>query len=176
LLIISGLSHGTNVWNDNAEALIKNKTTTLQGVIGCRDDIMNDLIGYGIDNSKAFKIMEYVRKNKVGKPLKQEDIDEMKKHNVPDYFIESCKKIRYLFPRAHATAYVMGAVRVAWFKIYHPLEFYATYFTVRCDKFDVEVMTWPLEKIVEEIHRLQDASKIPVRCSKTAWREPKIFR
>jgi DNA polymerase-3 subunit alpha (Gram-positive type) len=159
LLIISGLSHGTNVWNDNAEALIKNKTTTLQGVIGCRDDIMNDLIGYGIDNSKAFKIMEYVRKNKVGKPLKQEDIDEMKKHNVPDYFIESCKKIRYLFPRAHATAYVMGAVRVAWFKIYKPLEFYATYFTVRCDKFDVEVMTWPLEKIVEEIHRLQDASK-----------------
>jgi DNA polymerase-3 subunit alpha (Gram-positive type) len=161
LLIISGLSHGTNVWNDNAEALIKNRTTTLQGVIGCRDDIMNDLIGYGIDNSKAFKIMEYVRKNKVGKPLKQEDIDEMKKHNVPDYFIESCKKIRYLFPRAHATAYVMGAVRVAWFKIYKPLEFYATYFTVRCDKFDVEAMTWPLPKIVEEIHRLQDASKIP---------------
>jgi DNA polymerase III subunit alpha, Gram-positive type len=161
LLIISGLSHGTNVWNDNAEALIRDKVTTLQGVIGCRDDIMNDLIGYGIDNSKAFKIMEYVRKNKVGKPLKQEDIDEMQKHKVPDYFIESCKKIRYLFPRAHATAYVMGAVRVAWFKIYRPLEFYATYFTVRCDKFDVEVMTWPLAKIVEEIRRLQDASKIP---------------
>ena len=161
LLIISGLSHGTNVWNDNAEALIKNKTATLQEVIGCRDDIMNDLIGWGIDNSKSFKIMEYVRKNKVGKPLKEEDIEEMKKHNVPDYFIESCKKIRYLFPRAHATAYVMGAVRVAWFKIYHPLEFYATYFTVRCDKFDIEAMTWPLDKIVEEIHRLQSASKIP---------------
>jgi DNA polymerase-3 subunit alpha (Gram-positive type) len=159
LLIISGLSHGTNVWNDNAEALIQSKTTTLQGVIGCRDDIMNDLIGYGIDNSKSFKIMEYVRKNKVGKPLKQEDIDEMKKHDVPDYFIESCKKIRYLFPRAHATAYVMGAVRVAWFKIYYPLEFYATYFTVRCDKFDIEAMTWPLDKIVDEIHRLQSASK-----------------
>lgn len=159
LLIISGLSHGTNVWNDNAEELIKNKTTNLQGVIGCRDDIMNDLIGYGIDNSKAFKIMEYVRKNKVGKPLKDEDVQEMQKHGVPDYFIESCRKIRYLFPRAHATAYVMGAVRVAWFKLYHPLEFYATYFTVRCDKFDVQVMTWPLEKIVEEVHRLQEASK-----------------
>jgi DNA polymerase-3 subunit alpha (Gram-positive type) len=161
LLIISGLSHGTNVWNDNAEELIKNKVTNLQGVIGCRDDIMNDLIGYGIDNSKAFKIMEYVRKNKVGKPLKDEDVQEMQKHGVPDYFIESCRKIRYLFPRAHATAYVMGAVRVAWFKLYHPLEFYATYFTVRCDKFDVEVMTWPLEKMVEEVHRLQEASKNP---------------
>jgi DNA polymerase-3 subunit alpha (Gram-positive type) len=79
LLIISGLSHGTNVWNDNAEELIKNKVTNLQGVIGCRDDIMNDLIGYGIDNSKAFKIMEYVRKNKVGKPLKDEDVQEMQK-------------------------------------------------------------------------------------------------
>jgi len=175
LLIISGLSHGTNVWNDNAEALIKNKVTTLQGVIGCRDDIMNDLIGYGIDNSKAFKIMEYVRKNKVGKPLKQEDIDEMKKHNVPDYFIESCKKIRYLFPRAHATAYVMGAVRVAWFKIYHPLEFYATYFTVRCDKFDVEVMTWPLDRIVGEIHRLQAASKIPGTIFKDRFGEERKY-
>jgi len=175
LLIISGLSHGTNVWNDNAEALIKDKVTTLQGVIGCRDDIMNDLIGYGIDNSKAFKIMEYVRKNKVGKPLRQEDIDEMKKHNVPDYFIESCKKIRYLFPRAHATAYVMGAVRVAWFKIYHPLEFYATYFTVRCDKFDVEVMTWPLDKIVDEIHRLQSASKIPGAIFKDRFGEERKY-
>jgi len=175
LLIISGLSHGTNVWNDNAEALIKNKTATLQEVIGCRDDIMNDLIGWGIDNSKSFKIMEYVRKNKAGKPLKDEDIEEMKKHKVPDYFIESCKKIRYLFPRAHATAYVMGAVRVAWFKIYHPLEFYATYFTVRCDKFDIEVMTWPLDKIVEEIHRLQAASKIPGTVFKDRFGEERKY-
>jgi DNA polymerase III subunit alpha, Gram-positive type len=158
LLIISGLSHGTNVWNNNAEDLIKNKVTDLRGVIGCRDDIMSDLIGYGIDDSKAFKIMEYVRKNKVGKPLKDEDVQEMQKHGVPDYFIESCRKIRYLFPRAHATAYVIGACRVAWFKLYHPLEFYATYFSVRCDKFDVQVMTWPLDKIVEEIQRLQAAS------------------
>ena len=104
-----------------------------------RFDLDFELVGRDASNPKKV-IMEYVRKNKVGKPLRQEDIDEMKKHNVPDYFIESCKKIRYLFPRAHATAYVMGAVRVAWFKIYHPLEFYATYFTVRCDKFDVEVM------------------------------------
>jgi DNA polymerase-3 subunit alpha (Gram-positive type) len=158
LLIISGLSHGTNVWNNNAEDLIKNKVTDLRGVIGCRDDIMSDLIGYGIDDSKAFKIMEYVRKNKVGKPLKDEDVQEMQKHGVPDYFIESCRKIRYLFPRAHATAYVIGACRVAWFKLYHPLEFYATYFSVRCDKFDVQAMTWPLDKIVEEIQRLQAAS------------------
>jgi len=155
LLIISGISHGTDVWNNNAEDLIKNKTATLQEVIGCRDDIMNTLIGYGLDNSKAFAIMEYVRKNKVGKPLKADDIAEMKKHNVPDYYIESCKKIRYLFPRAHATAYVIDAVRVAWFKLYHPLEFYAVYFTVRCDSYDLGLMMKDPDGVLSAIQDFQ---------------------
>lgn len=151
LLIISGLSHGTDVWNNNAEDIILSKTATLDGVIGCRDDIMNDLRGYGIENSTAFAIMEKVRH---GKGITPEWEELMKKHHVPDYFIGSCKKIKYLFPRAHATAYVIGAVRVAWFKIYHPLEFYATYFSVRCDKFDIKVMTSSLETMVAEINRL----------------------
>ncbi|MCI1244649.1 MAG: PolC-type DNA polymerase III [Bacilli bacterium] len=151
LLIISGLSHGTDVWNNNAEDLIRSKTATLEEVIGCRDDIMTYLIAHGIDNSKAFKIMEYVRKNKVGKPLREEDIAEMKAHNVPDYYINSCKKIRYLFPRAHATAYVIDAVRVAWFKLYHPLEFYAVYFSVRCDNYDLSVMKGDVKGVLDRL-------------------------
>jgi DNA polymerase III subunit alpha, Gram-positive type len=156
LLIISGISHGTDVWNNNAEDLIKNKTATLEEVIGCRDDIMNTLINkYGIDNSKAFAIMEYVRKNKVGKPLKPEDIELMRAHGVPEYYIESCKKIRYLFPRAHATAYVIDAFRVAWFKLYHPLEFYAVYFTVRCDNYDLGIMKGDADQVLAAIKDFQ---------------------
>ncbi len=155
LLIISGLSHGTDVWNNNAQDLIMKNNLELNDVIGCRDDIMNYLIDMGVDHGLAFKIMEYVRKNKNGKPLKDEFIAAMKEHNVPDWYIESCKKIRYLFPRAHATAYVMSAVRVAWYKVYKPAAFYAVYFSTRCDSFDIKAMTSPIDKMVATIKEYQ---------------------
>lgn len=160
LLIISGLSHGTDVWNNNAEDIITSKTANLDGVIGCRDDIMNYLISMGVDSSLSFQIMEDVRHGH-GKFKKKEAVyvPEMKKHNVPDWYIESCRKIQYLFPRAHATAYVMGAVRMAWYKLYMPLYFYAIYFSVRCDKWDVATMIKGKEAIYQEIKELQIKSQ-----------------
>jgi DNA polymerase-3 subunit alpha (Gram-positive type) len=151
LLIISGLSHGTDVWNNNAEDLIKSGQA-LGSVIGCRDDIMNYLIQMGVPNSVSFKIMEDVRH---GKKLKPDYAKTMKEHNVPEWYLESCNKIHYLFPRAHATAYVMGAVRVAWFKIYHPLEFYATYFSTRCDRFDIKALSGNLDELLGAINALK---------------------
>jgi DNA polymerase-3 subunit alpha (Gram-positive type) len=151
LLIISGLSHGTDVWNNNAETLIKGGKA-LGSVIGCRDDIMNYLIGMGVPSDVSFKIMEDVRH---GKKVKPEYEKAMQEHGVPDWYIESCDKIHYLFPRAHATAYVMGAVRVAWFKIYRPLEFYATYFSTRCDRFDIKTMSGSLDDLLGAINSLR---------------------
>ena len=152
LLIISGLAHGTNVWSGNAEDLIKSGTTDLHGVIGCRDDIMTYLISKGVPSSMAFKIMESVRK---GRGLSEEFESKMKECKVPDYYIESCKKIKYLFPRGHATAYVMMAVRVAYFKLYYPLEFYAVFFSVRCDSFDIRTMIEGIDSIKAQIQNLQ---------------------
>jgi DNA polymerase-3 subunit alpha (Gram-positive type) len=152
LVIISGLSHGTDVWLGNAQELINDGICELSDVIGCRDDIMVYLMHKGLEASLAFKIMEFVRK---GKGLKDEWIDEMKKHGVPDWYIESCKKIKYMFPKAHAAAYVLMAVRIAYFKVHYPIFFYAAYFTVRADDFELDTMIQGSEAIRRRIEGIE---------------------
>lgn len=152
LLIISGLSHGTDVWNGNAQDLIENGTCTLKEVIGCRDDIMVGLQNYGIEPSTSFKIMERVRK---GKKLTPEDEDLMREHKVPEWYIESCNKIKYLFPKAHAVAYVMMALRVAWYKVYYPLEYYAVYFTARSKQYDIKAMVEGEKAIINKLEEIK---------------------
>ena len=137
LVRIAGLSHGTDVWLGNAQVLIQEGTATIATAICTRDDIMVYLIQMGVEDSLAFTIMESVRK---GKGLRPEWIEAMKKQNVPDWYIESCKKIKYMFPKAHAAAYVMMAWRIAYCKVYHPLAYYAAYFSIRAKAFSYELM------------------------------------
>ncbi len=143
LVRISGLSHGTNVWLNNAQEFVRNGQATLSQIITVRDDIMNYLIDQGLDNSDAFKIMEFVRK---GKPKKEPENWEkfstmMKEKNVPDWYIESCRRIEYMFPKGHAVAYVMMAMRIAYFKVHQPLAFYAAFLSRKAEDFDMEVMS-----------------------------------
>ncbi|MCQ2752837.1 MAG: PolC-type DNA polymerase III [Bacilli bacterium] len=154
LLVVSGITHGTDVWLNNAETLLQNKTAkSLEDIIGCRDDIMIYLMRHGVPNDIAFKVMEDVRK---GRGVKQEYLEVMKMNDVPDFYIDSCQKIKYLFPRAHATAYVTQAVRVGYFKIYHPLAFYAVYFSTRSAQYDIDAMVKGKEGIIARLNELSN--------------------
>ncbi|MDK2819257.1 MAG: PolC-type DNA polymerase III [Mycoplasmataceae bacterium] len=151
LVSVSGLSHGTDVWSGNAEDLIKQRNLKLKDLISCRDDIMVFLIKKGIDPLKSFQIMEKVRK---GMGLLPEEELLLLGNGVPQWSIDSLKKIKYMFPKAHATAYVMMAWRVAWFKLYHPIEYYATYFSTRSDHFDIETLVAGKSVISEKLKEL----------------------
>ncbi|TBL77767.1 PolC-type DNA polymerase III [Paenibacillus thalictri] len=154
LLQISGLSHGTGVWLDNAQELIKKGICTIKTVIGCRDDIMLYLIyKAGMDAALAFKITESVRK---GKGLTDEWKDEMKKCKVPLWYIDSCEKIQYMFPKAHAAAYVISAVRTAYFKLYHPIAYYATYFSVRATDFELDLLCQGYDAILKRLIEIEE--------------------
>lgn len=153
LVQISGLSHGTDVWVSNSQDLIKRGICTLSEVIGCRDDIMVYLMKMNIEPMVSFNIMESVRK---GKGLKEEWISLMRANNVPQWYIDSCQKIKYMFPKAHAVAYVLMAFRVAWFKVYYPLEYYATYFSTRCDQFEIETMILGIEAMQNRILEINE--------------------
>ena len=155
LVRLSGFSHGTDVWLGNAKDLILSKTATVDSTIGCRDDIMTYLISCGMPEKRSFKIMEAVRK---GRGLPEGAEEEMREAGVPEWYIGSCKKIKYLFPKAHAVAYVMMAFRIAWFKVHHPLAFYAAYFYRRSQKggFDAVLMTGGIEAVKANIQAIND--------------------
>lgn len=160
LIRISGLSHGTDVWLGNAQELIRNGITTMKEAIATRDDIMNYLRQKGLPDGDAFWIMEHVRK---GKGLTEEEETLMLENNVPEWYIESCKKIKYMFPRAHAVAYTMMSVRIAYYKVYEPLAFYAAYFTTKTANFDEKIMLGGLSAVQDRYKEIRrkgnDASK-----------------
>lgn len=153
LVKISGLSHGTMVWAGNQRDLITDKICEFKDIIGCRDDVMTTLMYSGMTPTEAFKISETVRKK--GRFLSSDDIALMKKHELPDWYIEACDKIEYMFPKAHAVAYVMSALRIAWFKVYKPLLYYLAYFSVRCFAFEVDVLLKGKEGIKQRILELE---------------------
>ena len=156
LLQISGLSHGTDVWLGNAQDLIKEGICDISRVIGCRDNIMNDLIAYGVEKPHSFKIMESVRK---GKGLTPEWEEEMKTAGVPDWYIGSCKKIKYMFPKAHAAAYVMSAIRLGWYKVHQPIAFYCAMLTVAPGGFDAEIVMGGKRKVMQTIENIEKMGK-----------------
>ena len=158
LVKIAGLSHGTNVWQGNVRDLIVNNIASFSEVVGCRDDIMVSLINYGLDSSKAFKISEFVRKGKAKKEPENwlEHAALMREHSVPEWFIECCRKIEYMFPKAHACAYVMMAYRVAWFKIYYPLYYYSAFFSIRRSDFDIKAMLGGYEGIKRRLIEIKE--------------------
>ncbi|MGD9760881.1 MAG: PolC-type DNA polymerase III [Candidatus Izemoplasmatales bacterium] len=166
LVKISGLSHGTDVYYGNSQTLILGKNREFgkidfKDVIGCRDDIMVHLISYGLNPNLAFEIMEFVRKGKaISNPNKWAVYaDEMRKYNIPEWYIWSCSKIKYMFPKAHATAYVLMAMRIAWFKLYQPIYFYSAYFSKRAVTFDVDVFYGGETSIIEKLNEIKTKGK-----------------
>ncbi len=153
LVRISGLSHGSDVWLNNARQLIKAGTAELKEVISVRDDIMNYLIQKGVEAKKSFEIMEDVRK---GRGLSDQQERLIRQHDVPDWYINSCRKIKYMFPKAHAAAYVMMAYRIAYFKVYHPAEFYTTYFTNNSDCYEAGIINQGYDHILNYLSELQE--------------------
>ncbi|NCE64247.1 PolC-type DNA polymerase III [Pseudoflavonifractor sp. 524-17] len=156
LVRLSGFSHGTDVWLGNAKDLIVKKGIPVNQAIGCRDDIMIFLISCGMPEKRSFKIMEAVRK---GRGLPEGAEEEMAAAGVPDWYIDSCKKIKYLFPKAHAVAYVMMAFRIAWFKVHRPLAFYAAYFSIRAKAFDATCMCWGMETARGKMKEIETKEK-----------------
>ena len=176
LVQISGLSHGTDVWSGNAQELIR-QGIPLSEVIGCRDDIMVYLQNKGLDPAESFTIMERVRKGAVAKGKCKEEWEGYKKdmleHNVPAWYIGSCEKIQYMFPKAHAVAYCIMAVRVAWFKVYHPEYYYVAYFTLRCDAYELETMVKDADSIYARMKEIQ--AKMNSRDNPASKKEKDIF-
>ena len=156
LIRISGLSHGTDVWIGNAQEVIRAGHAPLASCICTRDDIMNALMDYGVAPKMSFDTMESVRK---GKGLKPEMEAAMREHNVPEWFIDSCKKIKYMFPKGHAVAYVTMALRIAWYKVYRPAAYYCAYYTVRADCFDALVLAGSLEAVRSRYKEMESRDK-----------------
>ena len=158
LVKISGLSHGTNVWAGNVRDLILSNTASFSMVPCCRDDIMVYLINYGLESSQAFKISEFVRKGKAKKEPDAwlEHVDTVREYDVPEWFIECCRRIEYMFPKAHACAYVMMAFRVAWFKVYYPLYYYSAFFSIRRSDFDINAMLQGYDGIKRKLIEIKE--------------------
>ncbi len=156
LVRISGFSHGTDVWINNAQDFIRDGSATMKDAISTRDDIMNYLIHKGLPNKTAFKIMENVRK---GKGITQEEADLMAENNVPEWYIESCRRIKYMFPKAHAVAYVMMSYRIAYYKVYYPAEFYSVFFTTKVSEFDSETILKGAKAVMNKIEMIEVKGK-----------------
>ncbi len=158
LIKISGLSHGTDVWAGNARDIIQSGEAEFKDIVGCRDDIMVNLIAYGMESKKAFKIMEFVRKGKPSADPEtwREFAEDMRACAVPEWYIENCRRIKYMFPKAHAAAYVISAFRIAWFKVHMPIYYYASYYSVRCKDFDIVTMCNGYDAIKAKFDEISD--------------------